>query len=167
MQRTGIITKMSIRTSKNSKGQILSDRSPVRTLLSSEFQSAIKWLARRKDKKTGSRIGKVTQVDKIVKYEKDTFSLYGHTQSGQTVNINDIRGDAVFLRRFPDGKMDMADIFMFCLGAGEYILTDWVTVCTTINLLVHDHGSVIYEDCYRVDKDKFISLLMAAASDKI
>ena len=167
MQRIGIITKMSIRTSKNGKGQILSNRSPVRTLLSSEFQSAIKWLARRKDKTTNTPIGNVTQIGEIVKYEKDTFSLYGHTRHGQTVNINDVRGDAVFLRRFPDGKMDMADHFLFCLGGGQYILTDWVTVCTTINLLVHDHGSVIYEDCWRVDKDKFILLLKTGASDKI
>ena len=158
---------MSIRTSKNSKGYILSDRSPVRTLLTSEFLSAMAWMARRKDKKTGSRIGKVTQVDKIIKYEKDTFSLYGHTHHGHAVHINDVRGEAVFLRRLPDGKMDMADHFLFCLGGGQYILTDWVTVCTTINLLVHDHGSVIYEDCYRVDKDKFILLLKTAASDKI
>ena len=158
---------MSIRTSKNSKQTVLSQRSPVRTLLNSEFQAAMAWIARKKDKKTGNRIGKVTQVDKIIKYEKDTFSLYGHTHHGHTVHINDVRGEAVFLRRLPDGKMDMADHFLFCLGGGQYILTDWVTVCTTINLLVHDHGSVIYEDCYRVDKDKFILLLKTAASDKI
>ena len=131
---------MSIRTSKNSKGYILSDRSPVRTLLTSEFLSAMAWMARRKDKKTGSRIGKVTQVDKIIKYEKDTFSLYGHTHHGHTVHINDVRGEAVFLRRLPDGKLDMADIFLFCLGGGQYILTEWETVCATINRLAHDHG---------------------------
>ena len=158
---------MGIRTTRSSKGEILSDRSPVRTLLSSEFQSAIKWLARRKDKKTGSRIGKVTRIDKIVKYEKDTFSLYGHTQSGQTVNINDIRGDAVFLRRFPDGKMDMADIFMFCLGAGENILCDWLTVWKAMDQLNHDHGTVVYMDAWRLNKEKFISLLKKAVSAKI
>ena len=63
---------MSIRTSKNSKGQILSQRSPVRTLLNSEFQTAIKWLARKKDK-NGNRIGKITETESVVKYEKDTF----------------------------------------------------------------------------------------------
>ena len=158
---------MSIRTSKNSKGYILSDRSPVRTLLTSEFLSAMAWMARRKDKKTGSRIGKVTQVDKIIKYEKDTFSLYGHTHHGHTVHINDVRGEAVFLRRLSDGKLDMADIFLFCLGGGQYILTEWETVCATINRLAHDHGSVIYQDCWRVDKEKFIILLKTTASDKI
>ena len=137
---------MSIRTCKRCRQHVLSKRPPVQTLLN---------------------IGRVEETEAVVKYEKDTFSLYGHTQSGQTVNINDIRGDAVFLRRFPDGKMDMADHFLFCLGGGQYILTDWITVCTAINLLVHDHGSVIYEDCYRVDKDKFILLLKTAASDKI
>ncbi len=158
---------MGIRTCKRCRQHVLSKRSPVKTLLNSEFQSAVNWLARRTDKKTGNKIGRIEEAEAVVKFEKDTFSLYGHTRNGQTVNINDVRGDAVFLRRFPDGKMDMADHFLFCLGGGQYILTDWVTVCTTINLLVHDHGSVIYEDCYRVDKDKFILLLKTAASDKI
>ena len=158
---------MSIRTCKRCRQHVLSRRSPVQTLLNSEFQSAVNWLARRTDKKTGKRIGRVEEAEAVIKYEKDTFSLYGHTKSGYTVNINDVRGDAVFLRRFPDGKMDMADVFLFCLGGGNYLLTDWATVCATINLLVHDHGSVIYEDCYRVDKEKFILLLKATASDKM
>lgn len=158
---------MGIRTTSNSKGRVLSDRSPVRTLLTSEFLSAMAWLLRRKDKKTGNRIGKVTQVDKIVKYEKDTFSLFGQTSHGQTVQINDIRGDAVFLRRLPDGKLDMADHFLFCLGGGQYILTEWETICITINRLAHDHGSVIYKDCWRMDKLKFLALLKTAASDTI
>ncbi len=158
---------MGIRTCNRCRQHVLSRNSPVRTLLNSEFQSAVNWLARRKDKKTGKKIGRVEEAEAVIKYEKDTFSLYGHTNSGQTVNINDVRGDAVFLRRFPDGKMDMADVFLFCLGAGKYILTDWTTVCATINLLVHDHGSVIYEDCYRVDKEKFILLLKTTASDKM
>ena len=158
---------MGIRTTSNRKGNVLSDRSPVRTLLTSEFLSAMAWLARRKDKKTGSRIGKVTQVDKIVKYEKDTFSLYGHTHHGHTVHINDVRGDAVFLRRLPDGKLDMAKHFLFCLGGGNYLLTGWDTVCAAINRLAHDHGSVIYQDCWRVDKEKFVSLLKEAVSGKI
>lgn len=159
---------MSIRTSKNSKQTVLSQRSPVRTLLHSEFQSAVNWLARRTDTKTGKKIGKIKEAETVVKYEKDTFSLYAKTKTGQSVSINDVRGKAVFLRRFPDtNRTETADYFLFCLGGGQYILTDWVTVCTTINLLVHDHGSVIYEDCYRVDKDKFILLLKTAASDKI
>ncbi len=160
---------MSIRTSRNSKGQILSDRSPVRTLLTSEFKSAIAWLARRKDKKTGNRIGRINQIDdsKIIKWGKDSFSLYGCTVSGYSLSINDIRGDAVFLRRFPDGKMDMADIFMFCLGAGENILCDWLTVWKAMDQLNHDHGTVVYMDAWRLNKEKFISLLKKAVSAKI
>ncbi len=166
MQRIGIITKMSIRTSKNGKGQILSNRSPVRTLLSSEFQSAIKWLARRRDKTTNTPIGNVTQIGEIVKYEKDTFSLYGHTRHGQTVNINDVRGDAVFLRRLPDGKIDTSDHFLFCLGAGIFILTDWFCVWTTISKLTKDHGTVIYRDAWRCNKEKFLALLKKAISER-
>lgn len=88
---------MAIRTTKNSKGQILSQRSPVRSLLNSEFQCAIKWMARKKDK-NGKPIGKITEADSIVKYEKDTFSLYAKSVSGKSVSINDVRGSAVFLR---------------------------------------------------------------------
>lgn len=150
---------MSIRTSKNSKGVILSDRSPVRTLLTSEFLSAMAWMARRKDKKTGSRIGKVTQVDKIIKYEKDTFSLYGHTHHGHTVHINDVRGEAVFLPRLPDGRIHIADHFLFCLGGGKYLLTDWNCVWMAISKLTKDHGTVIYQDCWRLNRDKFLTLL--------
>ena len=157
---------MAIRTSKNSKGHILSHRSPVRTLLNSEFQTAIKWLARRKDK-NGNRIGKITETESVVKYEKDTFSLYGHTSHGQTVNINDIRGDAVFLRRLLDGKMDTSDHFLFCLGGGQYLLTDWHCVWLTISKLTKDHGTVIYTDCWRLNKEKFLALLKIAASDKM
>ena len=158
---------MGIRTSKNSKGNILSDRSPVRTLLTSEFISAMAWLARRKDKKRNTRIGKVTQIDEIVKYGKDSFSLYGHTGLGQTVNINDVRGDAVYLRRFPDGKMDTADHFLFCLGGGQYLLTDWSCVWKAMSQLYKDHGTVIYQNCWRLNKDKFMTLLKITASGKM
>lgn len=159
---------MAIRTCKRCRQNVLSRRSPVRTLLNSEFQSAVNWLARRTNKKTGKKIGRVEEAEAVVKYEKDTFSLYGHTRNGQTVQINDVRGDAaVFLRRLPDGKIDVADHYLFCLGGGQYILTDWPTVCAAINRLVHDRGSVIYDDCYRVDKEKFISLLKKCASAKI
>ena len=158
---------MGIRTCKRCRQHVLSRRSPVQTLLNSEFQSAVNWLARRTDKKTGKKIGRVEEAEAVVKYEKDTFSLYGHTKSGQTVNINDVRGDAVFLRRLPDGKLDMAEHFLFCLGGGNYLLTGWDTVCAAINRLAHDHGSVIYQDCWRVDKEKFVSLLKEAVSGKI
>lgn len=158
---------MSIRTSKNSKQTILSQRSPVSTLLNSEFRSAIKWLARRKDKKTNNPIGTVTQVDEIIKYEKDTFSLYGHTRHGQTVNINDVRGDAVFLRRLPDGKIDIADHYLFCLGGGQNIYSDWISVWKAMSQLNHDKGTVIYKDAWRMDKEKFFLLLKTVSSDKI
>ncbi len=159
---------MGIHTRKRCRQQVLSTLSPVRTLLNSEFQSAVNWLAKRKDKKTGKKIGRIKEAEVVVKYEKDTFSLYGKTESGQSVSINDVRGDAVFLRRFPDtNRTEMADHFLFCLGGGVYILTDWLTVCTAMNELVHDRGSVIYNDCYRLDKEKFISLLKPAPSDKI
>ncbi len=158
---------MGIRTSKNSKGNILSDRSPVKSLLTSEFISAMAWLARRKYKKTNTRIGKVTEIESIVKYGKDTFSLYGYTRHGLTVNIHDIRGDAVFLRLLPNGKMDTADIFLFCLGGGKYVHVDWMTVWRTISQLYKDHGTVIYKDCWRLNKKKFLTLLKMAASDRM
>ena len=157
---------MSIRTSKNCKGYILSDRSPVRTLLTSEFLSAMAWMARRKDKKTGSRIGKVTQVDKIIKYEKDTFSLYGHTHHGHTVHINDVRGEAVFLPRLPDGKMDIANSYLFCLGGGQYLLTDWNCVWKAMSQLYKDHGTVIYTDCWRMNRNKFVEALKKEIASK-
>ena len=161
---------MSIRTSRNSKGLILSDRSPVRTLLTSEFLSAIAWLERRKDKKTGNRIGRIDQIDdsKIIKWGKDSFSFYCRTVSGYSVSINDIRGDeAVCLLRLPDGKIFTADIFVFCLGAGKYILTDWMTVWRIMDQLTHDHGTVIYLDAWRMDRMRFVELLQKAISDKI
>ena len=164
--KTGIITNMSIRTSKNSKQTVLSQRSPVRTLLSSEFQAAIAWISRRKDK-DGNRIGKITEAESVVKYEKDTFSLYARSTSGKSVSINDVRGEAVFLRRLPNGKIEMADVFVFCLGGGEYIISDWLTVWKAMDQLNHDHGTVVYMDAWRMNKDKFISLLKKAVSAKI
>lgn len=159
---------MGIHTRKSCRQQVLSRRSPVRTLLNSEFQSAVNWLARRTDIKTGKKIGKIKEAETVVKYEKDTFSLYAKTKTGQSVSINDVRGKAVFLRRFPDtNRTETADHFLFCLGAGEYILADWFSVCTAMNKLVHDHGSVIYDDCYRLDKVKFITLLRKQISGKI
>ena len=158
---------MSIRTSKNIKGQILSHRSPVKTLLSSEFQAAIVWISRKKDKTTGKRIGKITRIEDIVKYEKDTFSLYGFFDDGRSASVNDIRGEAVFLRLLPTGKMDTADVFLFCLGNGEYVITNWPTVFEVLNQLTHDHGTVIYRDAWRFNRDKFVTLLMKAASGKI
>ena len=157
---------MSIRTSKNSKQTVLSQRSPVRTLLHSEFQSAVKWVARRKDK-DGNRIGKITEAESVVKYEKDTFSLYTKSVSGKSVSINDIRGNAVFLRLLPSGKMDTADIFVFCLGAGNFLQADWMTVWKVLNKLTNDHGTVIYRDAWRFNREKFVSLLQKAASGKI
>ena len=46
---------MGIRTCKRCRQHVLSKRSPVKTLLNSEFQSAVNWLARRTDKKTGTK----------------------------------------------------------------------------------------------------------------
>ena len=157
---------MSIRTSKNSKQTVLSQRSPVRTLLQSEFQSAIKWLSRRKDK-DGNRIGKIAEAEAVVKYEKDTFSLYAKSVSGKSVSINDVRGKAVFLRLLFNGKMQMADVFLFILGNGDYILCDWMTVWKVLNKLTHDHGTVIFRDAWRFNREKFVSLLQKAASGKI
>ena len=148
---------MSIRTSKNSKQTVLSQRSPVRTLLNSEFQAAMAWIARKKDKKTGNRIGKVSQIDDIIKYGKDTFSLYGRC-GDKTVSINDIRGDAVFLRALPNGKIDTADIFVFCLGAGKYLICDWMKVWRTLDYL-KGKGTTIYQDCWRLNKKNFIGFL--------
>ena len=157
---------MSIRTSKNSKQTVLSQRSPVRTLLQSEFQSVIKWVSRRKDK-DGNRIGKIREAEAVVKYEKDTFSLYAKSVSGKSVSINDVRGKAVFLRLLFNGKMQMADVFLFILGNGDYILCDWLTVWKVLNKLTHDHGTVIYRDAWRFNREKFVSLLQKAASGKI
>ena len=156
---------MAIRTTKNSKGKILSQRSPVRTLLNSEFQSAIKWMARRKDK-NGKPIGKITETDSIVKYEKDTFSLYAKSVSGKSVSINDVRGEAIFLRLI-EGKVEIADCFLFCLGCGKYILPDWLKVWNVIAKLYRDRGTVKYSNAWRMDKEKFITLLKIAVSDKI
>ena len=156
---------MAIRTTKNSKGKILSQRSPVRTLLNSEFQTAIKWMARKKDK-NGKPIGKITEADSIVKYEKDTFSLYAKSVSGKSVSINDVRGEAIFLRII-EGKIEIADCFLFCLGCGKYILTDWIKVWDVIAKLYRDRGTVKYTDSWRMDKEKFITLLKIAVSDKI
>ena len=156
---------MAIRTTKNSKGQILSQRSPVRTLLNSEFQSAIKWMARRKDK-NGNRIGKITEADSIVKYEKDTFSLYAKSVNNKSVSINDVRGESIFLRVI-GGRVEIADCFLFCLGCGKYILTDWIKVWDVIAKLYRDRGTVKYSDAWRMDKEKFITLLKIAVSDKI
>lgn len=156
---------MAIRTTKNSKGQILSQRSPVRTLLNSEFQTAIKWMARKKDK-NGKPIGKITEADSIVKYEKDTFSLYAKSVNNKSVSINDVRGSAVFLRVI-EGRVEIADCFLFCLGCGKYILTDWIKVWNVIAKLYRDRGTVKYSDAWRMDKEKFITLLKIAVSDKI
>lgn len=158
---------MGIRTSKNSKGHALSHRSPVRSLLKSEIQSALTWLSRRKDFSTGKRIGKTIQIDEIVKYDIDTFSLYGSTQEGKSVSINDIRGKAVFLKLLPGNKMHTADHFLFCLGGGNYIHVDWMTVYKAISQLYKDHGTVIYTDCWRLNKVKFLTLLKIAASGKM
>ena len=156
---------MAIRTTKNSKGQILSQRSPVRSLLNSEFQSAIKWLARRKDK-NGDRIGKITETESVVKYEKDTFSLYAKSVNNKSVSINDVRGESIFLRVI-EGKVEIADCFLFCLGCGKYILTDWIKVWNVIAKLYRDRGTVKYSNAWRMDKEKFITLLKIAVSDKI
>lgn len=156
---------MAIRTTKNSKGKILSQRSPVRTLLNSEFQTAIKWMARKKDK-NGKPIGKITEADSIVKYEKDTFSLYAKSVNNKSVSINDVRGESVFLRLI-EGKVEIADCFLFCLGCGKYILTDWIKVWDVIAKLYRDRGTVKYTDSWRMDKEKFITLLKIAVSDKI
>ena len=156
---------MAIRTTKNSKGKILSQRSPVRTLLNSEFQTAIKWMARRKDK-NGKPICKITEADSIVKYEKDTFSLYAKSVNNKSVSINDVRGSAVFLRVI-EGKIEIVDCFLFCLGCGKYILTDWIKVWNVIAKLYRDRGTVKYSDAWRMDKEKFITLLKIAVSNKI
>ena len=156
---------MAIRTTKNSKGKILSQRSPVRSLLNSEFQCAIKWMARKKDK-NGKPIGKITEADSIVKYEKDTFSLYAKSVNNKSVSINDVRGESVFLRLI-EGKVEIADCFLFCLGCGKYILTDWIKVWDVIAKLYRDRGTVKYTDSWRMDKEKFITLLKIAVSDKI
>ena len=148
---------MSIRTSKNNKGHILSFRSPVRTLLHSEFQSAINWISRRKDA-DGNRIGKITTAESVVKYGKDCFSLYGFSTTGKSVSINDVRGDAVFIRVLSDGKIDTADIFVFCLGAGRYLICDWMKVWRTLDHL-KGKGTVIYQDCWRLNKKNFIGFL--------
>ena len=157
---------MSIRTSKNSKQTVLSQRSPVRTLLNSEFQAAMAWIARKKDRKTGNRIGKVSQIDDIIKYGKDTFSLYGRC-GDKTISLNDVRGEAVFLRALPNGKIDIADIFVFCLGAAEYIYCDWLTVWCVMNQLMHDHGTVIYSDAWRFNRDHFVLLLQNKISGRM
>ena len=148
---------MSIRTSKNSKQTVLSQRSPVRSLLNSEFQAAMTWIARKKDKKTGKRIGKVSQIDDIIKYGKDTFSLYGRC-GDKTISLNDVRGEAVFLRALPNGKIDTADIFVFCLGAGKYLICDWMKVWRTLDYL-KGKGTTIYQDCWRLNKKRFIGFL--------
>lgn len=148
---------MSIRTSKNSKQTVLSQRSPVRTLLNSEFQAAMAWIARKKDKKTGNRIGKVSQIDDIIKYGKDTFSLYGRC-GDKTISLNDVRGEAVFLRALPNGKIDTADIFVFCLGAGKYLICDWMKVWRALDYL-KGKGTTIYQDCWRLNKKNFIGFL--------
>lgn len=148
---------MSIRTSKNCKQTVLSQRSPVRTLLNSEFQAAMAWIARKKDKKTGNRIGKVSQIDDIIKYGKDTFSLYGRC-GDKTISLNDVRGEAVFLRALPNGKIDIADIFVFCLGAGKYLICDWMKVWRTLDYL-KGKGTTIYQDCWRLNKKNFIGFL--------
>ena len=148
---------MSIRTSKNSKQTVLSQRSPVRTLLNSEFQAAMAWIARKKDKKTGKRIGKVSQIDDIIKYGKDTFSLYGRC-GDKTVSLNDIRGESVYLRVLPNGKIDTADIFVFCLGAGKYLFCDWMKVWCALDYL-KGKGTTIYQDCWRLNKKNFIGFL--------
>lgn len=152
---------MAIRTTKNSKGKILSQRSPVRTLLNSEFQTAIKWMARKKDK-NGKPIGKITEADSIVKYEKDTFSLYAKSVNNKSVSINDVRGEGIFLRVI-EGRVEIADCFLFCLGCGKYILTDWTKVWDVIAKLYRDRGTVKYTDSWRMDKEKFITLLKAIA----
>ena len=115
-------------------------------------------ISRRKDK-DGNRIGKITEAESVVKYEKDTFSLYARSTSGKSVSINDVRGEAVFLRRLPNGKIEMADVFVFCLGGGEYIISDWLTVWKAMDQLNHDHGTVVYMDAWRMNKDKFIQEL--------
>ncbi len=156
---------MSIRTSKNNKGRTLSGRSPVRTLLESMLAAASEWVSRRNDK-SGKKIGKVTQVGgDIIKWGKDSFSLYGRCRE-KTICISDIRGDAVFLRRLPDGKIDIADIFLFCLGGTEYMLSDWPTVWKVIDQLNHDHGTVIYKDAWRLNRIRFVNLLQKEISRK-
>ncbi len=155
---------MSIRTSNNSKQQVLSVRSPVRTLLESMLEAAMDWIARKIDKRTGNRIGKVTQVEDIVKWDKDTFSLYGRC-GDKTLSINDIRGKSVFLLRQPDGRLFMADYFLFCLGAGKYILTDWMTVWHVMDKLTR--GTTIFSDAWRMNRRDFVALLQKEISDKI
>ena len=59
---------MGIRTCKRCRQHVLSKRSPVKTLLNSEFQSAVKWLARRTDKKTGNKIGRIEEAEAVVKF---------------------------------------------------------------------------------------------------
>lgn len=156
---------MSIRTSKNSKQTVLSLRSPVRTLLNSEFQSVFKWLARKKDK-DGNRIGKITEAEAVVKYDKDTFSLYAKSATGKYVSINDVRGEAVFLKRLEDGRIDIADFYIFCLGGGQYIFCDWMSVWKALSQLNHDKGTVIYEDAWRMNRKKFVELLKKGIASK-
>ena len=139
----------------------------MKTLLNSEFQSALSWMARHTDKKTGKKISKVEEAEAVIKYEKDTFSMYGRTRDGHKFQINDIRNDAIFLRRLPDGKIDIADHYLFCLGGGNYLLTDWNCVWKAMSQLYKDHGTVIYQDCWRLNKDKFITLLKIATSGKM
>ena len=148
---------MSIRTSKNSKQQILSDRSPVRSLLESMLAAAMNWVARKKDKQTGKRIGNVTQVEDIIKYGKDSFSLHGRCGE-KTISLIDIRGKFIFLRLLPSGQMDTADLFLFCLGRGKYILTDWGTVWRVLGKL-NGRSIVIYADCWQLNKKSFLTLL--------
>lgn len=155
-----------IKTSNRYHKEVLSELSPVRTLLISEFEAAKEWLARKKNV-DGKRIGKISQVDEIVKYEKDTFSLYGRTKKGKTVQINDIRGEHVFLRKFSTGRTDTSDYFLFCLGGGKYVLTDWITVWNALKHMYHYRKTMIYRDCWRLDKERFISLICDPVSDTI
>lgn len=155
-----------IKTSNKFHKEVLSELSPVRTLLISEFKAANKWMARKKNY-DGKRIGEISQIDEIVKYEKDTFSLYGYTKNGQTVQINDVRGEHVFLRKFVTGRTDTSNIFLFCLGGGKYIMTDWITVWNALKHMYHYRKTVIYRDCWRLDKEKFISLICDTVSDTI
>ena len=156
---------MSIKSSQNSKQQALSGRSPVRSLLESTLAAAMDWVSRKKDD-SGNRIGKVTNVEGIIKYAKDTFSIFGRC-GDKSISINDIRGKAVFLRRMPDGRIFIPDYFLFCVGSGKYILTNWITVCRVLNKLNHDRGTVIYKDAWRMDRNKFLTLLQKEISDKI
>lgn len=72
----------------------------------------------------------------------------------------------MFLRILPNGKLDTADIFVFCLGAGKYILTDWLTIWKVISKLTKDHGTVVYKDSWRLNKYKFVALLKKVISGK-